>query len=184
VVVTAADLGVGVGTFEVTILDPSGNVVTPSTFSYTNGRYEATVLRPLAHGEYTVKAVATDRLGASCEQALAVRVEAKVLAMTGVSVAPNPYNPQGGDKAHGPMMVAFNLARSGDVTIKIYDFAGVEVATLANQMHFDAGDCVVNWAGEANDHTALANGAYICRIVATDGIKTAEQSVKLVIWRE
>jgi hypothetical protein len=186
VVVNAEDDGVGVGTFEVTIMDPSGNVVTPSEFQLVDGRYQATVRGPLVRGEYTVKAVATDLLGSKCEKALAVKVEALVMAMTEAAVAPNPFNPQGGTAQGGGglMNIGFNLAKQGDVTIKIYDFAGLQVATVVNQKHLPAGYRTEPWAGEADDHTALSNGAYICRITATDGVKTVEQNLKLVIWRE
>ena len=52
-------------------------------------------------------------------------------------------------------------------------------------MPFEAGHWTnVTWAGEASDGTPLSNGAYICRIAATDGVKTVDQSLKLVIWRE
>jgi hypothetical protein len=187
VVVLAVDGGVGVGPFEVTIMDPSGNVVAPreGDAGYEHGRYQAIIRGPLLRGEYTVKAVATDLLGARCEKAVAVRVEALVMAMTEAAVAPNPFNPQGADKAVGGLLnIGFNLDKPGDVTIKVYDFAGLEVATVANQKHLEAGYRTEPWAGEASDHTALANGAYILRITATDGVKTVEQSLKLVIWRE
>jgi hypothetical protein len=185
VVVTALDSGVGVGSFDVTIMDPSGNLVTPSEVELAGGRYHATVRGPLVRGEYTVKAVATDRLGTGCEKAMAVKVEALVLAMTEAVAAPNPFNPQGADKALGGLLnIGFNLEKKADVTIKVYDFAGLEVATVANQKTLEAGYRTEPWAGEASDHTALANGAYILRITATDGVKTVEQNLKLVIWRE
>jgi hypothetical protein len=190
VVVVATDDGVGMGNLNVIILDPSGhqvtNLVTPSDPPNDGRRYEATVHGPLMRGEYTVKVEGTDLLNNRCESALAVRAEALVLAMTEVAAAPNPFNPQGTDHVGGGLMtIGFDLAKKSDVTIKIYDFAGLEVATVRNQVHFDSGHWSnVTWAGEADDGTPLSNGAYICRITATDGVKTVEQNLKLVIWRE
>jgi Mg-chelatase subunit ChlD len=188
VVVIAVDDGVGIGSFVVTIKDPSGNVVTPAPadVQLVGGRYQAIIRGPLLRGEYSVTAVATDLLGNGCDGALAVRAEALVLAMTEVAAAPNPFNPQGSDQHGGGLMtIGFTVARKSDVTIKIYDFAGLEVATVRNQVPFEAGHWTnVTWAGEASDGTPLSNGAYICRITATDGVKTVDQSLKLVIWRE
>jgi hypothetical protein len=188
VVVTAVDDGVGIGSFVVTIKDPSGNVVTPAPadVQVVGGRYQAVIRGPLRHGEYSVTAFATDLLGNGCDRALTVRAEAQVLAMTEVAAAPNPFNPQGSDQHGGGLMtIGFTVARKSDVTIKIYDFAGLEVATVRNQVPFEAGHWTnVTWAGEASDGTPLSNGAYICRITATDGVKTVDQSLKLVIWRE
>jgi hypothetical protein len=190
VVVVATDDGVGMGNLNVIILDPSGhqvtNLVTPSDPPNDGRRYEATVHGPLMRGEYTVKVEGTDLLNNRCESALAVRAEALVLAMTEVAAAPNPFNPQGTDHVGGGLMtIGFDLAKKSDVTIKIYDFAGLEVATVRNQVHFDSGHWSnVTWAGEADDGTPLSNGAYICRITATDGVKTVDQNLKLVIWRE
>jgi len=179
VVVEATDAGVGVGAFDVTILDPSGNVVTPTEVTVENGRYHAMVRGPLLQGEYTVKAVAADQLGSSCTKTQAVKVESAVLAMTEAQAYPNPFNPATSDaKIH------FNVSKTSDVTIKIYDFAGLEVATVASAQKMLAGEHTILWGGEAADHTDLASGAYICRITASDGAKTEEQNLKVVIWRE
>ena len=69
-----------------------------------------------------------DRLGSLCEQVKTVKVESLVLAMTEAVAAPNPFNP-----AEGTAKIHFNLSKARDVTVRIYDFAGLEVATLANE---------------------------------------------------
>jgi len=40
------------------------------------------------------------------------------------------------------------------------------------------------WGGETDDGTALADGAYIVRLTATDGVRTVEKNLKVVIWRK
>lgn len=179
--VTFADAGVGVNplTVSVTILDPSGNLAVIGSPNFINGRFTGVLVGPLQRGEYTIKATAADLLGAACERIQIVKVEALVLAMTEAVAAPNPFNP-----AEGTSKIHFNLSKAGDVTVRIYDFAGLEVATLASMEHMPAGMNHIDWAGEAADHTDLANGAYICRITASDGAKTEEQNLKVVIWRE
>lgn len=179
--VSFADAGVGVNplTASVTVLDPSGNLAQIGSPSFINDRFTGVLVGPLQNGEYTVKATAADYLGAACEKIQIVKVEALALAMTEAVAAPNPFNP-----AEGTAKIHFNLSKAGDVTVRIYDFAGIEVATLASMMHLPAGMNHLDWAGEAADHTDLANGAYICRITATDGAKTEEQNLKVVIWRE
>jgi flagellar hook assembly protein FlgD len=42
----------------------------------------------------------------------------------------------------------------------------------------------VKWGGTASDGTKLANGAYIVRVVASDGQRTEEANLKVVIWRD
>jgi flagellar hook assembly protein FlgD len=68
--------------------------------------------------------------------------------------------------------------------VKVYDFAGDFVTTLVNNQAFEAGSAAVSWAGEAEDGSALANGAYMIRVEAFDGAARQATTVKAVIWRE
>ena len=75
-------------------------------------------------------------------------------------------------------------SKTSDVTIKVYDFAGEYVTTLMTNERMDPSSPAVMWGGTASDGTKLANGAYIVRVVASDGARTEEANLKVVIWRE
>jgi len=135
---------------------------------------------PLTRGEYTIEVTAHDRLGNRCNVTKTVLVESAVLAMSGTYAYPNPVNP-----AESNARIQFNLSKAADVTVQVYDFGGKFVSTLASKQRFDSTDSgVIEWGGEAADGTDLANGTYIVRVTATDGARTEETNLKVVIWRE
>jgi 5-hydroxyisourate hydrolase-like protein (transthyretin family) len=181
--VTYTDGGSGVNpsTVSLTVVDPEGNTVVPTITSSTAGRITAEVPGPLKRGDYQIKFTSQDYLGNACNSVKTVRVEASVLALAGAKMTPNPFNP--GDLSMGNAKFHLGLTKSSYVTVTVYDFAGLEVATLLNHDWKVPGD-VIEWGAQAADGTALANGAYIVRITADDGAKIAEQSLKVVIWRE
>jgi ligand-binding sensor domain-containing protein len=63
---------------------------------------------------------------------------------------PNPFNPT--------TMINYQLAALSDVTLKVYDMIGREVATLVNEKQ-DAGTHFVKFDG-----TNLPSGTYFCRL--------------------
>lgn len=65
---------------------------------------------------------------------------------------PNPFNPS--------TLISYTLAQDADVTVKVYDMLGTEVANLVNESE-SAGSYEVNFIGEN-----LASGVYIYRVVA------------------
>lgn len=184
---TAVDAGAGTTVIDVTVIDPTGAEVPEGTeagqfertIDLATGRVTGTVHGPLMAGEYTIRLTAIDALGNRCDTVKVVRVESAVLAMTEAMAFPNPFNP-----AETEAGIHFNLSRPSDVTVRIYDFAGNEVNALAVSRAMPGGAVNLPWGGEASDGTDLANGAYICRITATDGSRTEESNLKLVIWRE
>jgi hypothetical protein len=68
---------------------------------------------------------------------------------------PNPFNPQ--------TAIGFSLLAVGNVTLKVYDIYGKEVATLINNKHYEAGKYSVEWNAEV-----YASGMYFYRMTATD----------------
>ena len=81
--------------------------------------------------------------------------------------------------------IQFSLSKAADVTVKVYDFGGQFVRTLASKQRFESTDAgFIEWGGEAEDGTDLANGTYIVRVTASDGARTEEANLKVVIWRE
>jgi hypothetical protein len=67
---------------------------------------------------------------------------------------PNPFNPS--------TTIQFDLPRTIFVSLKIYDIAGREVATLANSV-FQAGTYKITW-----NSSSASSGIYFCRIKAGD----------------
>ncbi|MCU7493924.1 MAG: T9SS type A sorting domain-containing protein [Ignavibacteria bacterium] len=72
---------------------------------------------------------------------------------------PNPFNPT--------TQIQFSLKQSGNVTLKVYDVVGREVATLFNNEYMGAGTYKAQFSG-AN----LASGMYIYRLNVNGNILT------------
>ncbi|MDP4115816.1 MAG: T9SS type A sorting domain-containing protein, partial [Bacteroidota bacterium] len=77
---------------------------------------------------------------------------------------PNPFNPN--------TTINYQLPKSGQVTIKVYDVLGNEVKTLVNA-YKSAGDYSVNFDG-----SKLSSGMYMYRITA--GGYTAARKMTLI----
>jgi len=67
---------------------------------------------------------------------------------------PNPFNPS--------TQIKYSLAQDADVTLKVYDMLGTEVAELVNETQ-TAGSYEINFSSEG-----LSSGVYIYRITATN----------------
>ena len=70
---------------------------------------------------------------------------------------PNPFNPT--------TTIAFDLDRSGDVTVAIYNMLGQKVRTLINKK-MTKGHHTVRWDGRDDAGNLLASGIYYCRLSA------------------
>lgn len=176
-----ADGGAGLdpSSIHVTVTDPEGNEVEIEDVTVTDNGFTGYVEGPLKRGEYVITIHAEDKLGNACNSSKIVKVETAVLGMTGAHAYPNPFDP-----AAEPAKISFDISRASDVTVKVYDFGGQYVATLAADQHLGSGSHAIEWGGEASDGTDLANGTYIVRVTATDGTKTEEANLKVVLWRE
>jgi len=75
--------------------------------------------------------------------------------------SPNPF--------HGSTRVAFDLARDGDVRLRLYDAAGRRVRTLVEGSR-SAGRHEVAWDGRDDAGRALAAGLYFCRLASGDTV--------------
>ena len=78
---------------------------------------------------------------------------------------PNPFNPS--------TTIAFDLPKSGQVTVKIYNILGEELATLVSDK-LSAGSYSYEW-----DARELASGIYLYRLHASDYVETR----KMVLMR-
>lgn len=74
---------------------------------------------------------------------------------------PNPFNPE--------TRIYFEIPRSHDVKIIIYNVLGQQVRTLVKE-NFNAGRHIVNWDGKDNAGNLVSTGVYFYRIQAGDFI--------------
>lgn len=179
VVIVDDGAGIDDDDITVTVTDPEGNEAEIEELTIEDGVVHGHVHGPLLRGEYTVTVSATDRLGNRCVTTRAAKAENAVLAMTQSSAYPNPFNP-----AESNAKITFDVSKSAEVTVRIYDFGGNFVTTLALNEAVEAGTKVIEWGGEAADGTDLANGTYIAHVAVTDGARTEETNLKVVLWRE
>ena len=70
---------------------------------------------------------------------------------------PNPFNPS--------TTIRFGLPQASNVTLRLYDALGREVATLMNEQHA-AGYVQVTWNGMNNSGARVASGVYFYRVEA------------------
>ena len=173
------DHGSGVNTAEVTLTDSKGNAIALTNVTIVNGKLTGCVEGGLALGTYTLTVTTTDRVGNKTTISYEIVVESQILGVTEAYVAPNPVNPD-----NGQAMIHFAMSRHGEVTAKVYDFAGEFVTTLVSRQAHDAGPVNIPWSGQAADGSPLANGAYLIRVEIFDGAARSAETLKAVIWRE
>ena len=85
---------------------------------------------------------------------------------------PNPFNPQ--------TAIGFSLLAIGNVTLKVYDVLGREIATLLNNETMQAGKHAVNFNVETFHGTSLPSGVYFYRL-SVDG--KFSETKKLVLMK-
>jgi hypothetical protein len=78
---------------------------------------------------------------------------------------PNPFNPS--------TTIQFQVPKSSDVTIVIYDMLGQEVKSLFAE-NVQAGNYSVEWTGVNNNGIKMSSGSYIYRMTADDFVDSKE----------
>ena len=81
--------------------------------------------------------------------------------------SPNPFNPS--------TTIKFYIPNNSDVSIKIYDMLGREVALLLNK-ETSAGYHIVYWNGRNNYGETVASGVYLYRLTAGSFSETKKMS--------
>ncbi len=76
---------------------------------------------------------------------------------------PNPFNPT--------TNIDFSIPKSANVSLKIYDILGREVATLVNK-NLTAGAYNVTWYAKNSNGSKVTSGTYFYRLVADDHVMT------------
>ncbi|MBU2692995.1 MAG: hypothetical protein KJ970_18915 [Candidatus Eisenbacteria bacterium] len=179
---TLWDASAGVAVYSVSVKDANGEEMDITDPVFVNGHYTGTVEGPLPTGTYMVNLSITDRVGNTTVMTQELKVQSAILTMTEAHSYPNPFNP-----SEGNAQITFNLSMEAEVSVKVYDFAGDYVTTLATHELLGGTDEDVSipWSGQAGG-ADLANGAYIVRITAKDPDtgRVEQTNVKIVIWRE
>ena len=80
---------------------------------------------------------------------------------------PNPFNPS--------TTIPFQLAKSGYVTLKVYDMNGSLVKTLASN-YKDAGSYELIWNGLNNDGQQVSSGQYMLQMSTPDYSNTLQMT--------
>ncbi|MDR1474359.1 MAG: hypothetical protein LBS38_01545 [Endomicrobium sp.] len=78
---------------------------------------------------------------------------------------PSPYNPNSGK----PMKIKYILAEAASVTINIYDRAGKFISKVTDKSSGTEGANYAQWNARSYAGDSLANGIYICEIIANNG---------------
>ena len=89
---------------------------------------------------------------------------------------PNPFNPT--------TNIAFNVPADANVTVRVYDMLGREVATLVNGFH-NAGKYITTWDASNSLGQTVASGIYLYRMEAqpVDGSAAFSAVKKMVLTR-
>jgi hypothetical protein len=101
---------------------------------------------------------------------------AEVVDVYDIKTFPNPFSPSDGEYAR----IAYTLSKAAQVTIKIYDFAGVHVKTIVDG-HKGAGSHVEKWYGVDEGGNTVAPGAYIGFVKVDDGSKVVTKNLKIAV---
>ncbi len=83
-------------------------------------------------------------------------IEGTSVGLSTIHNSPNPFN--------ATTNISFSLAQSSPVSISVYNVAGQQVSTIADNQSFDAGTHSVEWNAQS-----FSPGVYFCRLNA-DGI--------------
>jgi len=76
---------------------------------------------------------------------------------------PNPFNPA--------TTIRFDLPRSEEIDLAVYNLTGQKVATLASGL-WNAGAYTLRWDGRDDDERELASGVYLYRLQAGERVET------------
>jgi hypothetical protein len=87
--------------------------------------------------------------------------------------APNPFNVT----ANGTTAIAFDIAASENVTLRVYDMLGHEVRTLVADEFRGAGHNSVKWDGRDANGNLVAGGFYYYELVTPSFTKTVKMQV-------
>ncbi len=88
-----------------------------------------------------------------------------VSTLTTLSVTPRVFSPQG-SFANQYASIGFSLARSGPVTVKVYNRAGRMVREVASGQQMGAGTNLLRWDGRNTSGQVVEDGLYLVTVEA------------------
>jgi hypothetical protein len=140
-----------------------GTTTEPQSYSFTDNN--------IANGRYTYRLKQIDYDGSynySNEVEVVVGVLPDYYSLS--QNYPNPFNPT--------TAIQFQVPKTSDVTIKIYDLLGQEIKTLFSGQ-VQQGTYTVEWNGLNNAGTHMSSGTYVYRISTKDFV----QSRKMILMK-
>ncbi|HVP58087.1 MAG TPA: FlgD immunoglobulin-like domain containing protein, partial [bacterium] len=142
------------------------------TFVPTSNNHVGTLRFTVGAGAAKIEVTARDAVGNFC--VLEINKGAEVVDVTDVKSYPNPFDPGSGQYT----TISFDLTKKADVLIKIFDFAGEYVTTVADGW-YDPGTHTINWFGTDGNGKTVASGAYIGYVKIDDGSKVIARNLKI-----
>ena len=120
----------------------------------------------------TYEACLTATIGtASATDCASVTLEEPPMGPSSVTLGqnyPNPFNLETG--------IALGLAKTSNVSLKIYNILGEEVRTLADG-RYGPGDYALTWDARDGNGTIVPSGVYFYRLTADDQVVTRKMSL-------
>ena len=81
---------------------------------------------------------------------------------------PNPFNPA--------TVIRYDIARPGQVRLRVYDLSGALVKTVLNEFH-DVGRYETVWRGDDDSGRQVASGVYFYRLESSDFVDTKRMTL-------
>jgi hypothetical protein len=136
----------------------------------------------LKNGEHSLKVTVINQEGQTASQTITFNTGSQ-LTMVEPHNYPNPFNPSNVPTGiTAPTYICPNITTAALVKVKIYDFAGNEVASLTKQIYNQSD--FIEWDGkDAETKKYLANGVYFAKIEADSGTQTVKKFIKIAILR-
>ncbi|MCK9280833.1 MAG: T9SS type A sorting domain-containing protein [Melioribacteraceae bacterium] len=159
--------GTGANRVMVTASPIPPNAISYTSATYTNGTAGNTWYHSTAGDDkiytYLIKAYVSTGVTDVKEEILELLPETFALEQN----YPNPFNPE--------TTIRFSLPNSGNVSMKVYDILGKEVATLVNK-EMESGVYSVRWDGKDNFGNGLASGIYVYSVQA-EGVQISKKMI-------
>lgn len=100
-------------------------------------------------------------------------VDNKMALKDSVILKDNLINPMAGEC----VKIKFNIQKSGEISLKVYDIRGVITRTFLKKENLNAGDYEYNWCGKGDTGNIVGSGMYYLHIKAVNWKMTKQIAV-------
>ncbi|MBN1823672.1 MAG: hypothetical protein JW803_05070 [Endomicrobiales bacterium] len=161
--VDAGSIGVGISRSNGTSVASLNSSGVPSIFDASTGKLSCTFtgVSLTADASYTLTVTASDTKGRSSSSTMTFIPKSGAIA--DLVPYPSPFDP----KAE-PIKIRYVLTKRSDVSIRIYDMSGRLVRSIVDNDVREAGLSEDEWRGINYAGEDMANGVYLCELVAKD----------------